>query len=57
MSIGMMTPKEAAEHTGEQQKRWISYKQQYIKERLINESLNTDILQALQRPRASMRTT
>ena len=55
MSIGMMTPKEAAGHTGEQQKHRISYKQ-HSKERLINESSNTGILQALQRPRASMRT-
>lgn len=57
MSIGMMTLQEAAEHTGEQQKCWISYKQQHIKEKLINESSNTSILQAQQGPCVSMKTT
>lgn len=32
MSIDMMTPKEAAAHTGEIKKRWTSYREMYIKE-------------------------
>lgn len=31
MSIGMMTPKEAASHTGEMQRLWLSYREEYIR--------------------------
>ena len=41
MSIGMMTPKEAAEHTGELQRLWFSFRQQHIKGNLNNASKNT----------------
>lgn len=31
MSIGMMTPKEAASHTGEMHRLWLSYREEYIR--------------------------
>ena len=36
MSIDMMTPKEAAECTGELKKRWKSYREEYIKSNNLN---------------------